>query len=201
MTRRAEQRAETRQRIVDAAAEAFAELGFRAASTREIAKRAGTNQGLITYHFRNKDELWRAAAGQIFEQLRSRLEERLAALEDAEPRERARESVRTFVRFAAEHPELFQIMVEEGKQGGERMEWIVDTYLREVYDNRFFPGGQNLGEDFDERLVPHLYYTLAGAASVIFAIAPECERLTGMDPTTNEAVERHAEFLANTLVP
>ncbi len=201
MASRAEQREETRQRIVDAAAAAFSELGFKAASTREIAKRADTNQGLITYHFRSKEELWRAAADQIFQSLRTRLEERLAALEDAEPRERARESIRTFVRYAAAHPELFQMMVEEGKQGGPRMEWIVDTYLRSVYDNRFFPGGATFDEGFDPALLPHVYYTLAGAASVIFAVAPECERLTGMDPTTDAAVERHADFLAQLLVP
>ena len=56
-------------------------------------------------------------------------------------------------------------------------------------------------DGFDERLLPHVYYTLAGAASVIFAIAPECERLTGMDPKTDEAIERHAEFVARLLVP
>ena len=33
--------------------------------------RAGVNQGLITYHFRSKDELWRAAADRIFSLLRT----------------------------------------------------------------------------------------------------------------------------------
>ncbi|MDJ0787939.1 MAG: TetR family transcriptional regulator [Myxococcota bacterium] len=201
MTRRAEQREETRQRIVDAAAAAFSELGFKAASTRDIAKRADTNQGLITYHFRSKEELWRAAAAQIFESLRTQLEEQLEGLADADPRERARESIRTYVRYAAAHPELFQMMVEEAKQGGARMEWIVDTYLRPVYESRFFPGGAAFGEDFDPKLLPHFFYTLAGAASVIFANARECERLTGMDPTADEAVERHADFVARLLVP
>ena len=78
---RAQQREETRERIVEAAIECFAERGFRGASTREIARRAGTNQGLITYHFRSKDELWRAAADRIFGPLQTSLGERLAALE------------------------------------------------------------------------------------------------------------------------
>jgi len=62
VTSRAEQRAETRERIVEAAISAFSDRGFRGASTREIASRAGTNQGHITYHYRSKEELGRAAA-------------------------------------------------------------------------------------------------------------------------------------------
>lgn len=89
MTRRARQREQTRQRIVAAAAEAFSEPGFRAASTREIAARAGTDQGLITYPFRRQDELWRAAADRIFRMLRSSPGARLASLESKDPRERA----------------------------------------------------------------------------------------------------------------
>ena len=200
MGRRAERRDETRQRIVDAAAEAFADLGFKAASTREIARRAGTNQGLITYHFRSKEALWKVAATQIFESLGSRLQEELAGLEDADPRERARASIRTFVRYAAAHPELFRIMVEEGKQGGERMRWIVDTFLRPAYEERLFPAG-GASERFDPLLLPHLYYTIAGAGSLIFAVAPECKRLTDVDPTTEESIARHADFLADLLAP
>lgn len=201
MVTRAEQRAETRRRIVAAAADAFSELGFRGASTREIAKRADANQGLITYHFRSKDELWRAAADEIFQQLRARLGERLAALESEDPRERTRERIREYVRFAARHPELFRLMVEEGKRGEERMEWLVATHLKPLYDQGFRDNGELRDAGFDEALLPHVYYALAGAASVIFAVAPECRLLTGMDPETEEAIETHADFVAGLLVP
>jgi AcrR family transcriptional regulator len=200
MSSRAQQREDTRQRIVTAAAEAFSELGFRAASTREIAKRAETNQGLITYHFRNKEELWRAAADQIFQMLRTTLAERLSTLDSDDPRERARAGIREYVRFAAAHPELFRMMVEEGKHGGERMEWLVDTHLTPMLRDGFI-GGSAFREVFDEAMLPHFHYTLAGAGSVIFAVAPECRRLTGLDPETEEAIEAHAEFVARLLVP
>jgi hypothetical protein len=36
---------------------------------------------------------------------------------------------------------------------------------------------------------------------VIFAVVPESTRLTGLDPTTSEAIEVHADFVAKLLVP
>jgi AcrR family transcriptional regulator len=197
MRSRARQRTATRERIVEAALEAFAEKGFRGASTRDIAERADTNQGLITYHFRTKDELWRAAADRIFGMLRSSLGERLAALESADPEERARESIRAYVRFAAAHPELFRLMSDEGKNSEERMKWLVDTHLKPPYELFTALGGARI----DESLLPHAYYVMAGAGALIFAVAPECRRLTGLDPETPSAIEVHAEFVARLLVP
>jgi len=198
MGKRAEQRTETRERIVDAALEAFAELGFRGASTREIASRADANQGLITYHFRTKEELWRAAADRIFGMLRSRLFERAASLHSDDPRAFARETIREYVRFAAEHPELFRIMMDVGKSADERMEWLVDAHLKPLYAQFL---GTASGVEFDDTLLPHAYYLVAGAGSVIFAVAPECRRLTGLDPNTSEAVETHADFVARVMIP
>src|SRR5512134_1396005 len=152
MTSRARQRNATRERIVEAAADAFAERGFHGASTREIAKRAGTNQGLITYHFRSKDELWRAAADRIFGLLRKRLGERLAALGADDARERTREAVREYVRFAAAHPELFRLMVEEGKSAEDRMQWLVDTHLRPIYEGFVRFGRSTFGGGLDAAL-------------------------------------------------
>jgi AcrR family transcriptional regulator len=198
-TARERQREATRERILEAAVEAFAEKGFLGASTREIARRAGTNQGLITYHFRSKDELWRAAADDIFERLEGQLAEHLDTVEPADPRERARDAIRQYVRFAAAHPELFRIMVDEGRVADERMKWLVDTHLRPRFDT--ISRGLLEVAGIDEALVPHAFYALAGAASLIFAVAPECRRLTGLDPRTAKAVEAHADYVARLLVP
>ena len=198
--RRSEQREATRERIVEAALEAFAEKGFHGASTRDIAERAGANQGLITYHFRSKDALWRAAADRIFARLAKRLSEQLAALPSEDPRERAREAIRIYVRFAAAHPELFRIMVDEGKNSEPRMRWLVDTHLKPAYERFLRPRGVRLA-GFDAAHLPHAYAVMAGAGSLIFAVAPECRRLTGLDPETPDAIEAHAEFVARLLVP
>ena len=200
MTIRAEQREATRERIVEAALEAFAEKGFRGASTRDIAQRADTNQGLITYHFRSKDELWRAAADRIFGMLQKSMVEQLGSLELKDPRERAREGIRAYVRFAAAHPELFRLMVDEGKNSDDRMKWLVDAHLKPRFEQFLRPGDSPIPE-FDEALLPHVYYVMAGAGSLIFAVAPECKRLTGLDPGTAQSIETHAEFVARLLVP
>lgn len=197
---RSEQRDATRERIVEAALEAFAEKGFRGASTRDIAERARTNQGLITYHFRSKDELWRAAADRIFTMLQKSLAERLSSLASGDPRERAREAIRAYVRFVAAHPELFRLMVDEGKNEAGRMEWLVDTHLKPRFDD-FVRRGAGRAAGVDASLLPHVYYVMAGAASLIFAVAPECRRLTGLDPETEAAIETHAELVARLILP
>jgi len=198
-TVRDRQREATRERILEAAVETFAEKGFLGSSTREIARRASANQGLITYHFRSKDELWRAAADSIFKRLGSQLAQRLDALDLSDPRERAREAIRQYVRFAAAHPELFRIMVDEGRVADDRMKWLVDTHLRPRFE-AISPGLIDV-VGIDESLVPHAFYVLAGAASLMFAVAPECRRLTGLDPLTAQAVETHADYVARLLVP
>lgn len=49
-----------RESILDAALELFAEQGFAASSTRELAARAGITEPLIYRHFQNKEAILRA---------------------------------------------------------------------------------------------------------------------------------------------
>lgn len=45
---------ETRQKLIEAAGEVFAEVGFENATVREICSRAGANIAAVNYHFRDK---------------------------------------------------------------------------------------------------------------------------------------------------
>ena len=49
---------ETRQRILDAAAEVFAEHGFQASTVRDICHRAEANVAAVNYHFGDKEALY-----------------------------------------------------------------------------------------------------------------------------------------------
>lgn len=60
--RRAEPGVDRRQQILEAALDVFAEVGFEAATTKEIADRADVTQGLIYFYFKQgKEELFSAA--------------------------------------------------------------------------------------------------------------------------------------------
>jgi TetR/AcrR family transcriptional regulator len=195
---RAEQREQTRSRILEAAVASFAELGFDASSTREIAGRAGVTQGLLTYHFASKDELWRAAADQIFDAIDD-LPERPGPGEGVDD-DTAREAIRAFVRFAAHHPELFAFVVDASRRDDDRLHWLVETHLQVRYDAVAGLAARLYGDD-GAAVAPHLYYGLTGAASLMFAQSAECRALTGIDPTTEARIERHAELVAQLLVP
>jgi TetR/AcrR family transcriptional regulator len=56
---------DTRERLIRAAAQLFAEKGYEGASVKELASVAGVNVSLVSYHFGGKEGLFKAALEQF----------------------------------------------------------------------------------------------------------------------------------------
>ncbi len=124
----------TQQKLLDAAILAFSENGFKGTSTRDIADRAGVHHPLITYHFKNKDQLWRAATGQIFREFNISLVKAMAEVPEIDPKARAETFVRTYVKYAFGQPALHKIILQESSHPSDRLDWLVATHLKPLYE-------------------------------------------------------------------
>lgn len=185
---------QTRERILAAALDLFSDRGFDGASTREIAQRAEVTQPLLNYHFSSKDDLWRAAVDGLFAALTRAMTDRTAGLRGVDELTAARLLVREFIAFSAKMPQLHRIITQECKVDGPRMDWLVERHVRPMYDG-ITASFSALTEQGHLPAIPpaHLYYILTGAAPTMFVLGPECRRLSGLDPTSDEVVDAHAD--------
>lgn len=190
----------TRERILAAALDVFADRSFDGASTREIAARAEVTQPLLNYHFRSKDELWRASVAVLFDTLTSELTARADGLRGVDDVAAAKLLVREFVVFSARHPQLHRIITGECKTDGPRMDWLVDHHVRPLYEMATALFERLAAAGAVPPIAPaHVYYLLTGAAPTMFVLAPECRRLTGLDPSDDEVIDAHADAVITLL--
>lgn len=184
----------TRGRILAAAIDLFSERSFDGATTRQIAERAGVTQPLLNYHYRSKDELWRAAMDSLFDRLRSSMLDRSEGHRGVDALLSAKLRVREFIEFSARNPQLHRIITQECKADGPRMDYLVEHHVRPLYEGTVAMFEQ-LARDGAGPAIPaaHLYYILTGAGPTMFVLGPECRRLTGLDPESNDVIRAHAD--------
>lgn len=73
----------TRQSILEAAEEVFANMGFDAARLEDVALAVGIRRPSIIYYFANKQELYDAVEAEIFAAMHQAAAERMAGVDDA----------------------------------------------------------------------------------------------------------------------
>lgn len=70
---------QTRERLLNAAEELFAERGYHATAIRDIVDRAGCNLAAVNYHFQGKENLYRAVMRRLVAAFRDVLLGRMRA--------------------------------------------------------------------------------------------------------------------------
>ena len=199
-------RSDIREALLQSALVEFGAKGFDGASTRAIARRIQAHQPQINYHFESKEALWTAAVDYLFgllgEALDGAIPAELTGIDASQLASAFADGIRRFVRFAAEHPELNQIMVHEGTAASDRLAWMTETHVKPVFDG-IRPAWQMLRKAGVAAPIDHeiLYYVLVGAASLPYVNAPEVRLLTGRNPKDPKWIDAHATALIAILLP
>jgi AcrR family transcriptional regulator len=105
--RRARERENLRQEILDAAREMFVREGYGSVSIRKIAEKVEHSPGTLYLHFQDKAEILHNLCAETF----SKLHKRLEAIEkdSSDPFESLRRGLLSYIRFGLENPSEYTV--------------------------------------------------------------------------------------------
>jgi AcrR family transcriptional regulator len=128
---------ETRQRLLEAAGEVFAERGFRAATVRDICQRAKANIAAVNYHFGDKERLYTAVLQYAFGCALQRYPPLLGLDSQASPERRLRAFIHSFMlRCLGEGSPawLGKLMAREMAEPTHALDILIDDAFRPLFE-------------------------------------------------------------------
>jgi TetR/AcrR family transcriptional regulator, regulator of cefoperazone and chloramphenicol sensitivity len=144
----------TRARLLQAAADVFAEVGYHAATIREISRRAGANVAAVNYHFGDKLELYTEVLREIV-QGRSLEAIRNALDSDVRPAETLRGVIKALLARMCtddQRDRRWRLMMHELAQPTPAMSRVIDETSRPLINRlRELIGGMIRRPSDDEK--------------------------------------------------
>jgi len=124
----------TRERILEAAAQLFSEQGYDGTSTRVLGAAADANIGTIAYHFGGKEGLYEAALARMYERV---LELELPEDLGDTPEERIRAVMATVWAFCRRERPAVRLLLRHVLERGSlppavREQWATKSLVRAV---------------------------------------------------------------------
>lgn len=191
---------ETRQRLLNAAGEIFAEHGFRAATIRDICDHANANIAAVNYHFGGKEGLYAAVLRYAYECSKGLYPPNLGLPPDTPPEQR----LATFVRLWMLH------IFDEGRPAwhGKLLsrEMIEPTAaLDNLINEHIRPRSQVLTAIIRDLLPPsasfddvaHCVMSIIGQCIFYHHCRPVISRLYGAQQYTRPDIERLASHITH----
>ena len=190
---------ETREAILVAALQEFAQEGVAGARTDAIARAAGVNKALLYYYFGDKETLYGAVLDTVFSGLSQAV---LAALDSkTDPREKILAWAGAHFDYVAHSPVAPRLVQRElmraGRSGSPHMRRLADRYLRPVFVKLMetLRAGTDAGEF---RKVDPVHFILSTVAIIVFYFGSTSmiEIMTHTDPLAPERIaERRVAVL------
>jgi AcrR family transcriptional regulator len=185
---------QTRERILDAAEELFAERGFDGTTLRDVASKVGLRNPSLYNHFDSKESLY----GAVLERDIGPLLGMLAGFVEsgADASSAGEELIAAAMSLLAERPAVARLVQHETLTGGQRLTPMLRDFVapifghsHEVAEDRALAAGWRK-EDVP-LLVLAMYHVVVG----FFTMAPLYKDLNGTDLLDEQAVARQTRFL------
>lgn len=186
------------ERVMKVAFDTFGDVGFEAASTREIAERAGVSYMFFIYHFKSKENLWLRTMDDAITNMTKVFWDNLNASEDKPAEVSLRIYIDQFVRLSARYPQMHRIMSMERNQNTPRLQFVIRTHLRAIYSVvcDLLRRGQQEGA-VKPGDAERLFYLIIGTGGTLFTIPTEYEIFTGRDVFSEEEISEIIDFIAD----
>ena len=170
----------TREKILNAAGEVFAEEGFEGGTIRAITERAGVNVAAVNYHFRDKAELYTKVV-LLACSVQAALQDARADAKES-PEERLRSIVHHFVRYLLDptRPDwMRRLKAREMANPTAALDELVEKNLRPLRDEFLRPILRDLTEGrFNQRELGLIASSVMSQCLYFLQYQPIIERLT-----------------------
>ncbi|MBU2488870.1 MAG: CerR family C-terminal domain-containing protein [Proteobacteria bacterium] len=190
----------TRDRILEAAGEIFGLQGFKAATVRDICRKAGVNVALVNYHFGSKENLYRELGRDLVTQTFSRF-----PVDVFDPDAPAEVRLRAFVHATLSrllspggltgYPGRGQLMARELADPSPILDNLVEDFIRPTAQVLAGIVAELLGPEARDRDVMKGQISVIGQCSHYAVARPLITRLFAFDPSDQQNIEDLADHV------
>ncbi|MEM1110915.1 MAG: TetR/AcrR family transcriptional regulator [Pseudomonadota bacterium] len=187
----------TAERILDAAEDLFAERGYAATSLGDVADRVGIRSPSLYNHFRNKEALYTAVLERLLADFSAPIKE--LSVGEVTP-EQVMDWLEVIVRKHHANPNLARLLQHAALSGGPQTAELVDRFFKPMFepaDN--LAGDQLMFLDSDAGLQPWAVMAFNNLVMSYVTMAPMYRDLLGMDPFSEEALDKQLRLIRTLL--
>lgn len=188
----------TRDRILQAALEIFAERGFKPATVRDICARAGVNVASVNYYYRSKEALYREALVYSFKEADRKYPQMAFADASLSPEDRLQLFIRTLLLRLMDDGQLgfhAQLMAREIAEPTGALDYIVERVMRPRFGVLRDIIPLIAGPGWEAVDIDRFIYSILGQCLVYRHSRPLVERLCPGIIASPAAIEHTAEMI------
>lgn len=183
-------------RLLTIALDYFSNHGFEGTQLKIIAEKVGITNSLISYHFKNKEELWKRSVDHLAKSIVDKFEAIRSDLKDTEGVPMLRSYTRQLIYFSAKNPPFYKLTYMEMGQNSWRSDYLIKSIvepLTQIGQSALNTASTN--PKFIAIPKPNFVSIIFGACCSFFMLSRLIEHQYDISTFEHEHIEKHADLV------